>query len=256
MNFKIKNNDHTISGVLDIPIGLSNCPCLLMLHGTGSNYHEVNNAYDLLSEHLNTLGIATCRFDFIGSNESDTDYINYSIKNCLSDIDVVMKFLKTNTDINACNIHLLGFSQGASIALLYHLDIQSLILLNGCLSLDQMLSDEEKETCYNLGFVTKTFDWRTPLKISKTWLEEVQSINFLEEYGKCDLDTLIICSSNDTTVDPNDSKLIYLMSNSSDSRLQYIDDADHIFNIYDTNVYFNEVIDSISEWLQVKINKN
>ena len=108
-------NGLKMRGFIHIPRGAdakNKVPMVLVLHGLMGNRigcGKSNSAFStLLCEH----GIASARFDFIGSGESDGDHIDMSILTELSDAEHILKYVQGLDFVDTCRIAVHGMSQG------------------------------------------------------------------------------------------------------------------------------------------------
>ena len=97
---KIESSTHQyqIPAVLTLP-QQRDCPVVILCHGTGSDKNEAGNGYVYLASRLAAKGIASLRFDFIGTGESSVDYIEYTFTSAQRDISDVLAYFYTCTTI-------------------------------------------------------------------------------------------------------------------------------------------------------------
>lgn len=223
-------------------------PCVILLHGTCSNKNEVADAYVVLANELANYGYATFRFDFVGNGESQEDHITYSLKKAIDDTHDVMDLAKEK---GYHELSLLGWSQGGTIAMLASdASISSVITLSGAINLKEMVQDEDYQEAKVKGYSLYDPGYMEPVKLSLEWFEDVLSTDVLEEFSAKKLPTLAIHGTKDDVVDPLCSKKIVDASHHEKSRVIYMDDCDHIYNVLANGyAYFSVVCEEIIKWL-------
>jgi uncharacterized protein len=114
----IAHGDQTIFGILHRPAGFENPPVVVVLHGFASSKHGSNRCYVTLAEYLAKFGIATIRFDFRGSGDSDGNLSEISLEDLIADATVVLESVEKIEGIDASRIGLFGASLGGAIAVI------------------------------------------------------------------------------------------------------------------------------------------
>lgn len=240
---------YDIPAVLTKPMDEMIHSCVVMLHGTCSNKNEVYDAYVYLANYLSNNGYASLRLDFIGSGESQVDMVEYSLENACNDACDAMNYLK---DLGYQDISLLGWSQGAYIALLACDDsLSSVITLSCPLNLKSLFDDKMYEEALKNGYAMYDPQFREPVKFSLKWMNEVLACDVLDVFSKKNLPLLAIHGLYDDVVDPKCSKIIIDKSNHAKSKVVYFDECDHIYNVLKNDYdYFVKVCEEIINWLR------
>jgi len=128
----IENEGQKIFGVLHLPLTGSQVPAVAMCHGFAGNKVGKYRLYVQIAERLSQLGIASLRFDFRGSGDSEGQFSEMTIDSEVSDALASFHFLRSHPKINKDQIGLLGNSFGGAIAVLAAArdkQIRSLVLL-------------------------------------------------------------------------------------------------------------------------------
>lgn len=245
----IRNKDYDIHALLNIPTSTHiKLPVVILLHGTASDKHEVNGSYDLLAQALANADIASIRFDFIGTGESEVDYIHYTFSSALSDIECVIQALKTNAKIDSNRIGMLGWSQGGSIALLSAArfkELKSMVTWAASIHLANSLVNETiKQEFEIVGYHLMEFAWREPLKLSKEWFDEANTTDIIQEFKKASLPILSIHGKQDEIVPFSELNLIAKATQNQRSKQVGLETADHIFHAFSP---MNELVECIKE---------
>ena len=109
---------HGMVHLPETPKPASGFPAVVLLHGwTGSRTSD-HRLFVLLSRHLMRLGIASLRFDFRGSGESEGGYEEMTVTQEVEDALEAMAYLRDLPEIDPHKLSLLGFSMGGLVAAL------------------------------------------------------------------------------------------------------------------------------------------
>lgn len=248
-------NGYDIHMIVTKPLDSEKHPCVILLHGTCSDMNEVGNAYVYLANQLANAGYAAIRFDFIGSGHSEVDYIHYSYRSAISDTQEVIAYAK---NLGYDQLTLLGWSQGAAIALLSaNDDISSVVTLAAAADMRILIEKDDYETAKINGYVWYNPGFREPVKLSLEWFEDVLHTDVLEIYSHKHLPTLSIHGMKDEIVDPAYSKMCADAGEHPYSKVIYMDDCNHIFNVLtDGYDYFDVVGHEIIQWLNLLFKKD
>lgn len=245
----IKNGFYNIPAVYTYDTNKKQDSIVIMLHGWASNKDEVLGTYKKLSNNLAKQGIASIRFDFIGTGDSEVDYLHYTLSSTVSDTIKVIEYAK---NIGYSKIGLLGWSAGGSIALLsasISNDISSVMTWNGAIDLFENRASEYEKALKD-GYYIEEFSWRDPIKVSLQFLKEAKSVNILDKVNEIKVPLLALYGSEDTVVNPKYAQKIVDNSNNKESRVLEIKGSDHIFNLFTNNPLDDKVIEETVKWFK------
>jgi len=110
----IKSGRYELAGVLSLPGGKTGKQSVvLMCHGFGGTKSESHFIYTKTARRLAKMNIASLRFDFMGSGDSQGRFENMTLNTEMRDAENVLAFLKSLDmfDINRTGV--LGLSMGA-----------------------------------------------------------------------------------------------------------------------------------------------
>lgn len=227
-------------------------PLVVMLHGTGSDKHEAGGGYDYAARAMAEAGLATIRFDFIGTGDSQIDYREYNFTTATTDTADVLAYAKTYKEIDAEHVGIMGWSQGGSIAMLVAGqtdDYQSVLTWAGATDLSGQISDKEFEKAQKDGFIVREFDFRTPLNYGFQWIQDSRNVDILKTFANSTAPVLAINGSKDVVVEPKNAELIAKASKNKQSTSYILEGADHTFNIFSGNLSaFEQLVDKTIEW--------
>jgi fermentation-respiration switch protein FrsA (DUF1100 family) len=257
INFLVPNGDHDIPVTLTMPIGGKDVPVVVMMHGTGSNKDEAGNAYVMLAPKMAEAGIAAARFDFPGSGESSASYELYSNTEAVSDAEAVAAFVGGMAGIDKKKIGVMGWSQGGTDALLAAASsntFSSVLTWAGALELGDMATPEMRSEAAKQGYTLMEFGWREPLKLSKKWIDEVDSMDILSYAAKITAPIGSIHGTVDDTVPFSDSEKVQSVSRNPMSKLIPIEGADHLYGVFSGDLtLFETLSEKTIEWFKATL---
>jgi pimeloyl-ACP methyl ester carboxylesterase len=114
----IANGEHQLFGMLHLPDGTSCPPLVVFLHGFASNKYGTGRCYVTLAEELSRAGIASLRFDFRGSGDSEGSLANTSFEDLVSDAVTVLRHTQKLEMIDQRRVGLFGSSLGGTVGVL------------------------------------------------------------------------------------------------------------------------------------------
>lgn len=122
-----------IWGMLHLPMMVTKpVPAVLLLHGFTGQRVEPHRLFVLFSRLLASHGIASMRFDFRGSGESEGMFDEMTPSREVEDVVAAYEFLQSRPEIDGSRLGLLGLSMGGMVAALSvgqpGLDFKSLVL--------------------------------------------------------------------------------------------------------------------------------
>ncbi|MFQ5728792.1 MAG: alpha/beta hydrolase family protein [Waddliaceae bacterium] len=112
------NEGSKILGVMHHPIGIEKAPAVLFCHGLAGQKTGQHRMYVLLSECLSKIGVASMRFDFRGSGDSEESFAEMSLKGEVSDAGKALEFLSQQPNIDPTRMGIFGRSFGCAIAVM------------------------------------------------------------------------------------------------------------------------------------------
>lgn len=116
-----ERDGYTRRGMLHVPEGASRenpVPMVIILHGFTGDKCESKFIHVALSRKLCAEGIASVRFDFVGSGESDGEFADMTLLTEVEDTLAILKFVKGLDFVDKNRIALHGMSQGGMVAFL------------------------------------------------------------------------------------------------------------------------------------------
>ncbi len=118
-SFKVSGQKlHGMVHIPETPKPDSGFPAVVMLHGWTGSRSSDHRLFVLLSRYLMGLGIASLRFDFRGSGESEGDYSEMTLSREVEDAQEALNYLRDLPEIDSSRVSLFGFSMGGLVAAL------------------------------------------------------------------------------------------------------------------------------------------
>lgn len=173
---QFENQGQKIYGTLHVPLINEKCPVVVMCHGFAGNRIGRFRIYVLLAQRLSQLGIASLRFDFRGSGESDGDFSEMTIEGEVGDALEALKFVKSLPQIDSKRVGMLGNSFGGAVAVLASCkdkSVKSLALLAALFNSDLWKNRWE---------AMKTADEASKKELSRLLEEHTLGVPFLKEF--------------------------------------------------------------------------
>ncbi|WP_234122868.1 alpha/beta hydrolase [Clostridium hydrogenum] len=252
---EIKSGKLTLRGSVHIPENLDKkVPMVVIYHGFCGNRMGPHFIFVKLSRALEKLGIASVRFDFAGSGESDGDFKAMTFGGEIKDANNILDYVKKLDFVDKEKIALLGFSMGGAIASVIAGDrkneINTLCLWAPAGNMQEVILSEVYIGDKYGDFMKKgTFDVEG-LLLGKDFVEDIKRINIFERAAKYDKKSIIIHGNKDEIV-PFSTSLKYLNIYGEKSELKTIDGANHIF---EKNSWEEEVIEVTKKYFDKMLN--
>lgn len=235
----IKKKNSTLRGMIHIPgQGKRPYPGVILYHGFAGNRMEPSFLFVRFSRLLMANGIASVRFDFLGSGESDGDFEEMTFSSEIEDALDILDYFTGRPEIDRQRIFLMGLSMGGSVAGYVAgskesegsrgskmADFKGLILWAA--------AGEMKKLARDRGSADKSLPQTNPLdrkglKLGLNFINDIENLEIMEVTSRYRGPVLIVHGSEDETVPP-EVALEYKKALSGPARLISIDGADHAF---------------------------
>lgn len=250
---EIVSQGKVLRGMLHTPQNISGkIPAVILFHGFTGNSMEPHFIFVKLSRYLEKIGIASVRFDFAGSGESDGDFVDMTLSNELSDAHNILDFVKTLDFIDNKRIGLIGLSMGGTIASMLAgqrpLEIKSLCLLAPAGTIADIIS--ERYVGERLPEMTEK-GWLDigGLALGLNMLKDISNIDIYQRSAGFDKNVLIIHGELDETV-PIKASEMYLDIYGYRAKLHIIKGGDHLFSSLKIE---SETIEKTAEFLKTEL---
>jgi uncharacterized protein len=221
-------------------------PGAVLLHGFTGDRMESHWIFVKCSRELARAGIASLRFDFYGSGESEGEFLEMTLESEIADALAAVQFLRRQRGIDPRRVALVGLSLGGAIAALIaeRARAQALIMWSAPAHLT--------EIAHIAANSAKAIPGRDNLvdynghKISTELLSQINSVDPLGQIATFRQPTLLIHPENDDYV-PRVHVDHYLeRAGAAIKEAVVIPDADHTFS---SVAWEQEVINCTVKWL-------
>lgn len=179
-------------------------PIVIMFHGFTGNRIE-GGVFTGISKELEESGIASARFDFIGSGESDGDFEDMCLQSEIEDGKTILDFVKELAFVNPDKIGILGYSLGGLIASLLaperQSDIKAMCLCSPGFSLYDDVVNKKSLTDISLENIEKDgyVDIRGN-KVGRGFIEDIKNLNISKSISAYKNNVLITHGKSDVIV--------------------------------------------------------
>ncbi|HOK43035.1 MAG TPA: alpha/beta hydrolase [Thermoclostridium caenicola] len=240
---EIQSRNLTLRGMLHVPDHVSGkVPLVCMFHGFTGTRVEPHFIFVRLSRQLEKAGIASVRFDFGGSGESDGDFRDMTLLTELEDAKAILDYARTLPFADAERIGVMGFSMGGTVASLLagdrKEDVAALCLWAPAGNMgERILQDKKPEEIQ--AFRSRGWWDIGGLILGVDFLETALKLDVFQRSAPYDKRVLLVHGDKDQTV-PLAVSERYLELYGSQADLHIVSGADHIFN---RNDWVEEVLD-------------
>ena len=242
----------TLRGMLHMPDNVSGkVPAVIIFHGFTGNKMEPHFIFVKLSRMLEKKGIASVRFDFGGSGESDGDFIDMTLSGEIRDAHNILDYVKKLDGIDPERIGVVGLSMGGAVASVLagerKDEIKTLCLWAPAGTMGELvrkqiagLGRDMAEDIRKAGYVELN-----GFRVGIGFYEDVMKLDILGKAKGFDKNVLLIHGEKDDVV-PVEVSERYLKCYGGKATLKIIKDADHTFNNSD---WERETLELTAEYL-------
>jgi pimeloyl-ACP methyl ester carboxylesterase len=234
---ELQVNDYTIRGLFTEPDN-GYTDIAVMLHGYTGHKNENGFLFKQITKTLVECGIATLRFDYYGSGDSDGEFHEQNFTTVRNDAKAVIdEAVKLN---NGKQIYLIGFSMGGACAARMSVErkdsIKKLVLMSPAGSMYDILDFIFKKN----PVIDENFVDIGGYYVGKGFLESFKDFNMYEGLELFDKPVLITQGSEDLSVYPHVSKKY--TEYYKDSKYVLIEGATHCYTKVPYRKQVNEEI--------------
>lgn len=240
---EIESRNLTLRGMLHIPDNApGKVPVVCIFHGFTGTKVEPHFIFVKLSRRLEKTGIASLRFDFGGSGESDGDFEDMTILTELDDAKAILDYAKSLPFADAERIGVVGLSMGGTVASLLagdrKEDVAALCLWAPAGDMGERLTQDRRPEEIQ-AFRSKGLWDVGGLTLGIGFLDTALELDTYKRAASYDKRVLLLHGDKDQVV-PYQVSERYLEIYGNNADLHTIPDADHTFNRKD---WEEEVLD-------------
>lgn len=234
-----------LRGMEHMPEG-EKLPAVILFHGFTGTKLEPHRLFLKISRELEVKGIASFRFDFLGSGESDGNFEDMTVSGELEEAESIFNYVKSHPQVDEDKIIILGFSMGGLVASLLagnlSNEVEKLILVAPAGTIGKSI----EPMIDSVPFIAShdAYDHGGNL-VGKAFLEDVKNLEVWSQSAKYKGKVLLIHGTKDEAVPFEVSNLYIENSYKAQASLLPIEGGDHTFNAYH---WEKAVIDAILEF--------
>lgn len=248
---EIDSENLRLRGMLHVPESINNkLPIVIIYHGFCGNKMGPHFIFVKLSRILESVGIASIRFDFAGSGESEGNFIDMTMGTELKDANNILNYVRNLDFIDKDKIGILGLSMGGAIASIIagnrKSDIKTMCLWAPAGNMNEIILDKNYIGDSYEKFRQKGYFDVEGLPIGAGFVDFFENIKIYEKAAVYDKRSLIIHGDKDEIV-PIGTSQKYISIFKKLSQLKIISGANHTF---DKKEWEEQVIEHTLEFLQ------
>ena len=253
----------------DIPVTIveADAPSklLLCIHGFKANRTE-DGRFLTVAKALAECGVCTIMPGFPGCDVSNEDFINYSLRNCIDDIDTSFAYMMDHYDLDQENVGMIGYSMGGRLTSLYiaeHPEITCIGFWAAALEdgfgdegvflgehVEVMKKEAFEKGCFNFH---NLFD-DTWIRLSRELIEDYEEKRPSAGLNRYKGAAIIVHGDEDSTVPYRVAKLGYAaLKETKEKKLYCVKGADHGFGAWNerpdlSKQLTDETVSFFREW--------
>jgi uncharacterized protein len=244
-----------VAGILALPQSSIPSPGVLLLHGFLSQKDEVGGFYRMLAVSLASRGIASLRIDFRGCGESSGNTEDITISQQVEDAQNAYQWLAESQYCNPARLGMVGFSLGASIAMIttaHHKNgFKSLVLLSPVAHMYHDLQTKYGSAIFiqaaQTGFAEIDAGW-VKRRLKSRFFESLNDYNLLDCIKSYSGALLALAGDQDYSA--ANATLLAASSSARPKEALILKGTDHVFGILDEDKSIaTTVIELTSRWL-------
>ncbi|KPK83849.1 MAG: hypothetical protein AMJ81_07160 [Phycisphaerae bacterium SM23_33] len=235
---EIQSGPNTLRGMLHVPEGERPFPAVMFCHGFTGQRIEAHFLFVTIARRLENLGIASLRFDFAGSGESDGEFADMTMSAEVDDAAAALDFLRRHPAVDAARIGALGLSLGGGVAALLAVrrpaDLRALALLAAVAEPARILSIIRTGRFESELARRDYIDW-DGLMVRRRFLQDLEDLWPAQAAASYPGPLLIIHGGEDATCPPTEAYTYRQAREASSGPTQFeiVRGADHTFNNLD-----------------------
>jgi uncharacterized protein len=239
---EVVHNDQVLRGMAHIPEGDGPFPAVILYHGFTGTKLESHRIFLKISRALEEKGIASFRFDFLGSGESDGNFEDMTVLNEVAEAETIFNYVASHSSVAKEKIVVLGFSMGGLVASLLAGKLTDLIEKLILIAPAGTMSDLIAELANDVPYIESldAYDLGGNL-IGQAFVDELATFEVLPQAANYKNEVLLVHGTNDQAV-PYGVSSLYIEKCYREATLVPIEEADHTFNAYH---WEKQVIDEI-----------
>jgi hypothetical protein len=238
----------TLRGMLHMPsLALKQpAPGVVLFHGFTGSRTESHGLFVKCSRALAQAGVASLRFDFYGSGESDGEFREMTLRGEIADGRAALAFLRAQTGIDPERVGLLGLSLGGAVAAALAPSVKAkALVLWSALAHTARLRDLIKQSARKIPRKPGATEIDAN-EINPRLIEDILKVEPIRHLARYQGPTLIIHPEKDEVVPASHARDFFQAAGADAKELVIIAGADHV---YTAIPWEQEVIARTVRWL-------
>ncbi len=228
-------------------------PCMILVHGLGSDKSEVGHVFEKICNELKKLNISSLRFDLRGHGESDAKIEDRSFEKMVLDTIEIIDYAKDRYK----KVGILGFSLGARVmikALKYRAKkisfaiTYSAAIEDGLGAFQKYIEGKSHDSDISLDF-----SWRDDLILPYTFFEEIANDKPLDTLKELHIPFLFVYADDDEMIDPKASIDAFMALDCIDKEL-YHTNGGHTLGFLESVSSMNNVTIKTFDFIKKHLN--
>ncbi len=210
----LNNEGEKLVGIESIPSNKQKTyPTILLVHGFGVTKEE-GGMFDDLAQAFADEGFASYRFDFSGRGESEGDYSKTTLTKLISDLKLIVEFVKQQKIVDPNKVAICAQSFGTSVTVALNPDVKTIILMGSLANPGKYLGVPSKwEPFDKEGISTRTKSSGEVINIDKQFWPDFENYDLLKLVKKITCPILFIHGSKDIHVPISEMKDYFKSAN-------------------------------------------
>jgi len=204
-------------------------PGVVLFHGFTGSRTESHGLFVKCSRALAQAGVASLRFDFYGSGESDGEFREMTLRGEIADGRAALAFLRAQTGIDPERVGLLGLSLGGAVAAALALSVQAkAVVLWSAVAHTARLRELFKQSAKKIPGKPGAVEFDA-CEISSRLIEDVLKVEPIRHLARYKGPTLIVHPEKDEAIPVSHARDFFQAAGADVKELAIIAGADHVY---------------------------
>lgn len=219
-----------LRGMLHLPAALKPpAPGVVFFHGFTGNRMESHWMFVKCSRALAQAGVASLRFDFYGSGESDGEFREMTLRREIADGCAAVAFLRGQAGIDPKRVGLLGLSLGGAVAATLAPGVRAkALVLWSAVAHPAQLGDFIKKSVRKIPGKVGAIEFGAQ-EIHPRLIEDLLKFEPIRHLARYHGPTLIIHPEKDEVVPPSQARDFLRAAGAVTKELAIVAGADHVY---------------------------
>lgn len=221
----------TLRGMLHLPSGevQRRSPAVVLCHGFTGDRMESHWLFVKFSRALARAGLASLRFDFYGSGESDGEFREMTLRGEIADGRAAVALVRAQTEIDPERVGLLGISLGGAVAATLAPSVKAKVLvLWSAVAHTARLREQMKKLIRKVPGKPGAIEYGAH-EINPRLEEDLLKVEPIRHLARFKGPTLIVHPENDDTVPVSHARDFFQAAGAEAKELAIIAGSDHVF---------------------------